>query len=71
ATDAATGRFRGFAHITFAMPEGAKNAVGLNGAQIDANTIGVELAISKSQKARRYNDKSGTAEDDSTPQGIY
>ncbi|RHY31401.1 hypothetical protein DYB32_003553 [Aphanomyces invadans] len=60
AKDQETGRSRGFAHITFAMPEGAKKAIGLNGAQIDANTIGVELAITKAQKRRRWDNKSDT-----------
>jgi RNA recognition motif-containing protein len=46
-TDRDTGRSRGFGFVTFADDDAAKNALALNGTELDGRTIRVDFATEK------------------------
>ena len=52
-TDRDTGRSRGFGFVTFTDEEAAKNALALNGTELDGRTIRVDIASEKRKDGPR------------------
>ena len=53
-TDRDTGRSRGFGFVTFTDDDAAKEAVSLNGSELDGRTIRVDFATEKRNSGPRF-----------------